>query len=253
MDISLYLKRIRYTGPLEPTSAALRALQFSHLIAVPFENFDIHMGRKITLDVEALFDKIVLRRRGGFCYELNGLFGYLLEGLGFKVRLLSAGVFRGDGSAGPDFDHLTLQVHQEDVSEETWLADVGFGDSFLEPLLWQPHQEQAQGLRAYRLDQSESAWTLWQRNYDGQWEPQYRLTTIPRKLDDFTDMCNYHQSSPKSMFTRNKVCTIATMNGRITLEESRLISTVHGKRQVQMIEDESTYRRLLRQRFGIEL
>ena len=110
MDIHAYLSRIGYRGTLEPSAATLHALQQAHLLAVPFENLDIHLGRPIVLDQTALFDKIVARRRGGFCYELNGLFAVLLRELGFEVTLLSAGVARASGGFGPEYDHLTLLV-----------------------------------------------------------------------------------------------------------------------------------------------
>src|SRR5215207_11196611 len=110
MDIQAYLRRIHYRGDLTPTATTLRELHRAHLLAVPFENLDIHLGRPIVLDQDALFDKIVTRRRGGFCYELNGLFALLLRELGFEVTLLAAGVARADGGFGPEFDHLTLLV-----------------------------------------------------------------------------------------------------------------------------------------------
>src|SRR5258706_8881452 len=110
MDITAYLNRIAHRGPIEPTGETLRALHLAHLLAVPFENLDIGLGRPIVLDQAALFDKIVVRRRGGFCYELNGLFAALLRALGFEVTMLSAGVGRAGGGFGPEFDHLTLLV-----------------------------------------------------------------------------------------------------------------------------------------------
>src|SRR4051812_2868960 len=110
MDVQAYLRRINYRGELAPTAATLRELHRAHLLAVPFENLDIHLGRPILLDEQALFDKIVAHRRGGFCYELNGLFALLLRDLGFEVTLLAAGVARADGGFGPEFDHLTLLV-----------------------------------------------------------------------------------------------------------------------------------------------
>src|SRR4051812_10193641 len=97
LDVHAYLERIRYHGPLDPTAETLRRLQVAHLLSVPFENLSIHWGEPIELDDEALFEKIVVRRRGGFCYELNGLFATLLRALGFDVAMLSAGV---EGSAG---------------------------------------------------------------------------------------------------------------------------------------------------------
>src|SRR5829696_2117836 len=122
MNIEAYLKRINYNGPLEPTAETLRALQVAHLLSVPFENLSIHAGEPIVLDEETLFTKIVGTRRGGFCYECNGLFAGLLRALGFEVAMLAAGVARPDGTFGPEFDHMTLIVTLED----RWLVDVGF-------------------------------------------------------------------------------------------------------------------------------
>src|SRR5215213_9389215 len=130
MDIHDYLNRINYRGTLEPSVATLEALQRAHLLAVPFENLDIHLGRPIVLDQAALFDKIVRRRRGGFCYELNGLFAALLSALRFDTKMLSASVANAKGEWGPEFDHMTLLV----TLDKRWLVDVGFGDSFIEPL-----------------------------------------------------------------------------------------------------------------------
>src|SRR3954469_4622706 len=110
MDLQAYLRRINYPGNQAPTAAILCELHRAHLLAVPFENLDIHLGRAISLNQDALFNKIVTRRRGGFCYELNGLFALLLRGLGFEVTLLAAGVARADGGFGPEFDHMTLHV-----------------------------------------------------------------------------------------------------------------------------------------------
>src|SRR6267142_3850477 len=147
MDTQAYLKRINYTGPLAVSAETLRLLQVAHLRTVPFENLSIHSGEPILLNDEALFEKIVRRRRGGFCYELNGLFAALLRGLGFEVAMLSAQVANSEGVFGPDFDHMTLVV----TLRETWLVDVGFGDSFLEPLLINQEDEQAQATHSYLI------------------------------------------------------------------------------------------------------
>src|SRR3984893_16188417 len=151
MDIRAYLKRINYKGPVAPSAETLRLLQVAHLCTVPFENLSIHSGEPIVLDDQALFEKIIRRRRGGFCYELNGLFAALLRTLGFDVTMLSARVANDEGVFGPDFDHMTLQASLADP----WLVDVGFGDSFLEPLRLDEESEQVQGSRAYRIDRED--------------------------------------------------------------------------------------------------
>src|SRR5918911_3762110 len=157
MDVEAYLERIDYRGPLEPTAETLRRLHVAHLLAVPFENLSIHAGEPIVLEDGALFDKVVARRRGGFCYELNGLFAALLRELGFNVGMLSAAVARREGGFGPEFDHMALLV----TLEERWLADVGFGDSFVEPLLLDERGEQRQGPPAYRILPHGDRMNLW--------------------------------------------------------------------------------------------
>lgn len=248
MNIQPYLDRIAYRGPLTPTAETLRALQVAHLQAVPFENLSIHSGQPIVLDEDALFDKVVGRRRGGFCYELNGLFAALLRKLGFEVELLSAGVARADGSFGPEFDHLMLAV----TLSERWLADVGFGDSFLEPLLLDERGVQVQGDRAYRLDEEGEHLVLRQRQgVEGAWQPQYRFTLQPHELPEYAEMCRYHQTAPTSSFTQRRLCSLATPDGRVTLTGLRLINTRGGVREERTLESEEEYAATLRDLFGV--
>ena len=147
MNVPAYLDRIRYQGSLTPNAESLRSLHRSHMFAVPFENLDISLGRNIICDENRFLHKIVEEKRGGFCYEMNGAFAALLRALGFKVTLLSARVSNADGSEGPEFDHLALRVDLD----EPWLADVGFGDSFIEPLALEPDLDQEQFGKRYRL------------------------------------------------------------------------------------------------------
>lgn len=247
MNVKAYLERINYRGPLEPTAETLRALQVAHLLAVPFENLSIHAGQPIVLEDEALFDKIVGRGRGGFCYEANGLFAALLRALGFQVAMLSAGVARPDGGFGPDFDHMALMV----TLEERWLADVGFGDSFLEPLRLDERGEQRQGGRAYQILPDGPHLVLTQRIDEGEWEAQYRFTLRPREYADFAGMCRYHQTSPESHFTQRRICSRATEGGRVTLSEMRFITTSQGGRQERTLSSQEEYAEILREQFGI--
>ena len=248
MDIRAYLDRIRYHGPLAVTAETLRALQVAHLQAVPFENLSIHARQPIVLDDEALFDKVVARRRGGFCYELNGLFAALLRALGFQVTLLSAGVAKADGSFGPDFDHMALLV----ALEERWLADVGFGDSFRDPLRLDERGEQPEGPRAFRIDEDGGRLLLLRRDgAEEPWQPQYRFTSQPREYADYAGMCRYHQTSPESHFTRQTVCSLATPDGRVTLSGMKLITTRGSERHEKTLESEEERAALYRELFGI--
>jgi len=247
MDIKAYLERLNYHGALAPTADVLRALQVAHLAAVPFENLSIHAKEPIVLEDEALFDKVIRRRRGGFCYELNGLFAALLRALGFNVCMLSAEVAHAAGGFSPPFDHMTLMV----TLAERWLVDVGFGDSFREPLRLDERGEQTQGGRAYQLLSADDYLLLMQRHAD-EWQPQYRFTLQPHQYADYAEMCRYHQTSPQSHFTRGRICTRTTEQGRVTLSELRLITTTNdGDRQERTLMSEDEYATVLREQFDI--
>jgi N-hydroxyarylamine O-acetyltransferase len=248
VNISAYLERINYHGPLDPTAETLRGLQVAHLLTVPFENLSIHAGQPIVLDDEALFTKIVETRRGGFCYECNGLFAALLRAIGFDVSMLSAEVARADGDFSQPFDHMALMIRLD----QRWLADVGFGDSFLEPLLMDERRDQQQGNQAYRIVPDDGYRNLLSNDGTG-WKPEYRFTLQPYEYEDFDLMCRYHQTSPESHFTQGRICSRAIDNGgRITLSGMRLISTSRdGERQERVLQSDEEYRAVLREEFGI--
>ena len=248
LKVTAYLNRINYRGSLVPTPETLRDLQVAHLLSVPFENLSIHAKEPIVLEDKALFSKIVERRRGGFCYECNGLFAALLRSLGFHVAMLSAKVANAEGVFGPDFDHMTLLVSLA----ERWLVDVGFGDSFREPLRLDERGEQVQGNRAYRIDADAPEFTLTQRKDADEWKAQYHFTLQPHKYADYEGMCRYHETSPESHFTRGRICSLATAEGRISLSEVRFITTAKsGEQQEQTLTTQEEYDAILHERFGI--
>ena len=247
MNIDAYLQRINYSGSRDVTPETLRALQVAHLHSVPFENLSIHSGEPIVLADDALFTKIVENRRGGFCYEANGLFAALLRALGFKVDMLSAGVANREGVFGPDFDHMTLMV----TLGERWLVDVGFGESFVEPLLLDERGEQAQGTRSFRIVAENDHLLLQRRDRDSDWIPQYRFTLQPREFADYEEMCQFHQTSPESHFTKAPLCSLATPDGRVTLSGMRLLTTSAELRNEQTLTSPEEFNRVLRDRFGL--
>jgi len=247
-DVSSYLARIGYTGPAEPTAETLRTLHRLHMMSVPFENLDISLGRKIEIDEDAILKKVIERRRGGFCYELNGAFAALLRAMGFQVTLLSARVARADGSESPEFDHLTLRVDLE----QPWLADVGFGESFLEPLRLSADKEQLDPAGVFRLIREGDRWHVQKSESDG-WKAQYSFSLQPHLLEDFAGMCRYHQTSPESSFTQKRICSRATPNGRITLSEMKLIITNKGEREERALASQAEWMTTLEEQFGIRL
>jgi N-hydroxyarylamine O-acetyltransferase len=247
MDIEAYLRRIAYDGPREISATCLRDLHRQHPFTVPFENLDIPLKTTIRLNLPQLYDKIVVRRRGGFCYELNGLFCELLKTMSYHVRMLSARVRRDDGGFGPEFDHMLLKVELA----EPWLVDVGFGDSFVDPMVLRTGADQVYGPRYSVLDTGDE-WQLLREDEKGQL-PLYRFRDVPRDLSDYAGMCHFHQTSPKSGFTQRWICGRATPEGRITLTNMRLIVTRGGTREETVLANEAEVLRCLSSQFGIEL
>ena len=248
MDVDGYLRRIEYDGSREPSATSLRGLHRQHLFAIPFENLDIPLGTPIILDPALIYEKIVARHRGGFCYELNGLFCELLRALGFRVQMLSARVRREDGGFGPEFDHMLLKVQLD----EPWLVDVGFGDSFVDPIVFHAGgADQVNGHR-YVVLPIDDEWQLLREDGKGK-VPLYAFHDVPHALSDYDDMCTFHQSSGQSHFTRSWICSRATPDGRITIANMRLIVTDGTRRDESQLDSEEELRRCLDELLGIKL
>jgi len=218
VDIVKYLNRIHYKGELTPSLQALKMLQWAHLMNVPFENLDIH--RKVSIDTSKLFEKIVDRNRGGFCYELNGLFYELLKQTGFDVKLVSARVYEQDKGFGPEFDHMAIIAHVNDMD---YLVDAGFGDFALHPLEIRLNQELKDPAGIFKIVASqEQGYIVQKKNSEGEFIPLYLFTEIPREPNEFDAMCMYHQTSNQSHFTQKRICTLPLGDGRVTLSGNTL-------------------------------
>jgi N-hydroxyarylamine O-acetyltransferase len=251
MDVQQYLRRIQIDGAAAPDLAFLTQLQEQHLLTIPFENLSVINGEPIVLDEQRLFEKIVTRKRGGFCYEMNGLFHWLLAQLGFTVTRVAAGVYNSTrGEFGPTFDHMALLVQLDN----TYLVDVGFGDSVRRPLVL-PDGEATDISGAYRLVQlaPDTGVYILQQSDGTDFQRQYRFTDQPRALGEYTEMCNYHQSSPNSHFTQRLVCTLATRDGRLTLSDTSLTITRYGEKERIPIESAAEQGQILQTYFGINM
>ena len=248
MDVDAYLRRIEYDGPRQPSTKTLHSLHRQHLFTVPFENLDIPLGTPIDLDLERIYDKIVTRRRGGFCYELNGLFAHLLRGMGFQVQMLSARVRREEGGFGPEFDHMLLKVDLD----EPWLVDVGFGDSFVDPIVFHAGGADHVNEHRYVVLPFGDEWQLLREDEKGQ-TPLYAFRDVAYGLRDYQEMCAFHQNSPESHFTKSWICSRATPEGRITLANMRLIVSREGSREEIQLSTPGDVRRCLKEFLGVEL
>ncbi|MFF4569217.1 arylamine N-acetyltransferase [Streptomyces sp. NPDC001410] len=259
-----YLRRIGAVRPPHPTTEALRELHLRHLRTVPFENLSIHLGEEIVLEEKRLLDKVVEGRRGGFCYELNGLFGALLAALGYEVQLLAGRVYGDEGRLGIPYDHLALRVRTADGGD--WLADVGFGAHSHYPLAFAERGEQPDPGGTFRVAEAgpDLAGVLGGGGDSAaapdldvvrNGRPQYRLETRPRALGDFAAGAWWHSTSPQSHFTRSLVCSRVTEDGgRITLSGRALTTTVpDGKKETTELGTDEEVLAVYRERFGIGL
>ena len=231
METRGYLRRLRLTGAApRPTLTALRSLQRAHLEHVPFENASVLRGEPIVLSAPLLAAKIVERGCGGFCFELNGAFAWLLGELGFDVALLP-GRFWSDRGLGPPDEHLALRVT---LDGEPWLVDVGAGYSFLEPLRLATGHEQDDPVGRFRLmpvaDTPGAIDVEW-LHPDAAWQPHYRFEDRPVGLEAFQDVCDFLRTSADSPFTRGWICASALPGGGwATLDGEHLVVTGNGGR-----------------------
>jgi N-hydroxyarylamine O-acetyltransferase len=247
-----YLDRIGVAAPPHPTAEALAVLHRAHLLTVPFENLDIGV-RPLRLDLESLVEKVVGARRGGYCYELNGLFAALLRSLGYAVRLVSARVARADGGLTADFDHLALIVTPP-ASSQSYLVDVGFGDAFLDPIPFLDGASRREGSKVVGVAADPEAPETWRYREDhgSGWVTQYVFTTAARLLEDFTERNEWQQSSPESHFSQQRVISVPTPAGRVTLSGNRLIETTDGQRTERELDPDEMTEALARN-FGVVL
>jgi N-hydroxyarylamine O-acetyltransferase len=239
-----YLARIGIARPDSADLQALGDLQQAHQLTVPFENLSIHLGEPIVLDQAELVTKVVRRRRGGFCYELNGAFSALLTALGFRVSLLSARVLGEDRPPGPPFDHMTLRV---DLTEP-WLVDVGFGRFAMRPLRLGFAGDQPDPAGTFRIVAGPDDVDVF---HDGQ--PAYRVDPRPYALSDFAPTCWWQQTSPGSHFRQSLTCSIPSGSGRVTLSGDRLIVTRDGQREESTLTSDAEILAAYRRYFGITL
>ncbi|QSE98671.1 arylamine N-acetyltransferase family protein [Fulvivirga lutea] len=214
-----YLDRLGCSEPTQTTFHYLKKLVLAHLLSIPFENLDIHDKIPITLNIDNIYNKIVARKRGGFCYELNGLFFHLLKSVGYDVRMISARVYGEDGSLSPEYDHLALLVTINDTS---YLTDVGFGEFAIIPLTINTEREQYDGRKYYRVIKELNGRYLVMHKDKNKWVYDYNFNLKPRSLDEFNQMCEFHQTNSESHFMKKRVCTILTKDGRITMADAEL-------------------------------
>ena len=249
VDLDRYLFRLGINrSSLEVGENALRLLQHRHLLSIPFENLDIHRKKPIALDTGRFYNKIVVNERGGFCYELNGLFNELLTDLGFKTRIVSARVFDGHGNFSPEYDHLAIVVT---LNGHDWLADVGFGEFAAQPLKVEIGTEQIDETGVFVIRGREDDYLeVAKKTVDG-WRPEYIFKPAERDLNEFIPLCDFQQFSPDSHFFKGKICSIMTEDGRKTLSSDKFIVTRNGDREETLVASNDDFDAILLREFKI--
>ncbi|CAN8187062.1 unnamed protein product [Coccothraustes coccothraustes] len=276
MDIKEYFARISYQGShSKPDLATMSDIFQHHIQAVPFENLSIHCGERIELDLEATYNKIVRKKRGGWCMENNYLLSWVLRTLGYDITLLGAKVYVPELEAYPEeIDHLLLQV---ELDGKSYIVDAGFGMAYQ---MWQPMElisgrDQPQTPGVFRFQEENGTWYLDKKMRRKQYIPNqsfsssdllekkecrkvYMFSLEPRTVEDFRFQCTYLQSSPDSLFTKKSICTLQTTDGFRALIGWTLTETTYNyKENMDLVEfvtlEDEEVEKALKEKFNITL
>lgn len=249
-NISSYLKRIKYEGKTEISYETLCNLHIAHMLNVPFENLNVYYKKSILLDRESLYEKIVENKRGGYCFEMNGLFSFILKELGFKVTDLLARV-EVDGKF---YSAKTHQVLMVEIDDKRWLVDVGFGrDGITVPLLLEEGIDQQQFGRTYRLLKDPKFGYALQNKVEDEYHYMYAFTLDECYPADYVMSSHFTSTFPHSWFTKMRFCTMPTKKGRITLTDECFKVVANGQVSEAKISDEDDFNEMLKKYFAIDL
>ncbi|MDE2404231.1 MAG: arylamine N-acetyltransferase [Sphingomonadales bacterium] len=269
-QLAAYLARIGLGAPPPADARGLATLQQAHRRAIGFENLDIPLGRPIRIDRDAAFAKLVLGGRGGYCFEHNRLYADVLAALGYAARPLLARVWLGLDPAADPAPPRTHTLLLADIAGTPWIADAGFGGSYVPPLPLREADEvaTADGAR-HRLrrpaagEAGDAEWLLERAgpasatdgrsaaHYD--WQPQYGFTLAPVAPADLELSNHWTSTRPATRFTTLRIASIALPDGFASLNDRRLSLHRGGTAEARDIGDAAEYRSLLSGLFRIEL
>lgn len=242
-----YFARIGYSGPVRVDFATLVALHRAHLAAIPYENLEIQLGRTNVLAEEAFIDKIVRGRRGGWCYEMNGLLTTALREIGFAVTRVAGGVSRDVIAERAVGNHLIGLVDLD----RRYVADVGLGDGPLEPFPLEVRTWTERGL-TFRLERLDGEWWRFHNHTHGM-APTFDFTEEPRALAWYQDMCTLLQTADYSPFVNNALVIRRLVDGVRALRETTYVSVANGTKTERLIETRDDYVGVLTELLGTDL
>ena len=244
-----YLERIKYSHPFRLSNNYLAKLHEQHVYHVPFENLDVYHKRIFDLDLKSIYKKVIHTGRGGFCYELNLLFNWLLNEIGFSGRIIASRIIDEQGKMGPEFDHMSVYVK----TDKEFLVDVGYGDLFVTPLEIRSGI-QSDGRNYFKIDKHHETSYLLSMSSDGiDFQQKYLFNLDVVQPEDFREICLDKQTNPNSYFVKNLVCTRLTDVGRVTIFNERLIEKNGGSRSETIILSDAELSAYLKERFDIVL
>jgi arylamine N-acetyltransferase len=255
LDLTAYFDRINFRGAAEPTLDVLQALMTAHTRTIPFENLDPVLGVPVDdLSPEALADKLVRRRRGGYCYEHNGLMGYVLAEIGFRVRRLAGRVvwMLPPDALLPAQTHTVLAVTFPG-SQGSYLVDVGFGGQTpTSPIRLETGSVQKTTHEPYRLEDRGDGLVL-QAQLRDEWQTLYEFSTQTRPLIDLKVGSWFVSTHPASHFVTGLTAAIVTDDARWNLSGRNLAIHRAGGSEKVLLEDAAAVVDTLSDRFGINV
>ncbi len=248
-NADLYLERIGLNFVPTPDKKGLIALHKAQFFSIPFENFDIQLGKSINLDPAHLFEKLVKHQRGGYCFELNGLLGMALSNFGFKVRPLLARVHLAEEPSGRT--HLLNMVELE---QGPWIIDAGFGAGGLRsPLPLKAGTYEHETGYSFRLEEK-APWGWMMRTLDKEkWKDSYSFDLEYVTREDIEVGNFYTSHSPNTHFTQIRTASKPTETGRISLRNFTFTEIIGGEVKTMEIENSPAYLDFLKEKFGINL
>ena len=225
-DLPAYFRRIGYTGDAAPDATTLQALMRHQLFSVPFENLDVQAGRVVSLQPEHIADKLLRRGRGGYCYEVNGLFAMALEALGIRYQFVAARPMFY--TARRPRTHMALVAY---VDGRRWLCDLGFGSYGIRaPIdLDALDTDITQDLDTFRLSCDERGEYLLQAKVEGVWTNQYGFDLSPQEWIDFVPANYLNSTHPEAIFVQKLVVVLHRPDGRLILIGDVLKTVTQGR------------------------
>lgn len=246
MELKAYLDRIGFRGTPVANLETLIRMQRQHAFTIPYENIDIHLGRELTMDIEAAYTKLVEQRRGGWCYEMNGLLGWALEEVGFEVMRMIGGVRRAERGDSAMGNHLVLCA----MLSEPWVVDVGLGDGPPEPYPLRAHSFSQLGFD-FQLEKLEDCWRM--INYPDSSAPSFDFTYLPADEALLSEKCDWLSTSEESPFMEALVCQLVVADG-FDVQIGRVATRVTplGKEKWQ-IDSADELAQSLKERFDLNI